>query len=157
MTCPATADEIADRIRDEVGPDDPLLLRIAAVMAYKDGTMTASGLRKEAAKGRLVIERVAGKDYTTLGNIKKMREACQPVPKAPDSGGESPGGTSENASHTLASGSSGTDDIRQAQAAATTILQELKGSSPPISPESASQPRRKKAPVIPLQSPSPTS
>jgi hypothetical protein len=31
--------------------------------------MTASGLRREAARGRLVIERTAGKDYTINQSI----------------------------------------------------------------------------------------
>lgn len=39
--------------------------------------MTASGLRKEAARGRLVIERIAGKDYTTLAAIADMRKLCR--------------------------------------------------------------------------------
>jgi hypothetical protein len=39
--------------------------------------MTASGLRQEAARGRLQIERVAGKDYTTLEAIRRMRELCR--------------------------------------------------------------------------------
>jgi hypothetical protein len=34
--------------------------------------MTTSGLRREAAKGRLVIEQTAGKDYTTLGVMRRM-------------------------------------------------------------------------------------
>ena len=53
----------------DIKQDDPLRLEFAATIAFPDGTMTASGLRKEAARGRLVIERVAGKDYTTLAAI----------------------------------------------------------------------------------------
>jgi hypothetical protein len=56
----------------EVNPDDPLRLDVAAAVAYPDGSMTASGLRREAARGRLVIERTAGKDYTTLAAIAEM-------------------------------------------------------------------------------------
>jgi hypothetical protein len=44
--------------------------------------MTASGLRREAARGRLSIERIAGKDYTTLANIERMRKTCQLPPRA---------------------------------------------------------------------------
>ena len=51
--------------RDEIGPDTPLRLGVAAALAFPDGSMTASGLRREGARGRLVIERIAGKDYTT--------------------------------------------------------------------------------------------
>jgi hypothetical protein len=54
---------------DQISEDTPLRLNVAAALAYPDGSMTASGLRREAAKGRLLIERTAGKDYTTLGAI----------------------------------------------------------------------------------------
>jgi hypothetical protein len=39
--------------------------------------MTISGLRREAARRRLRIERIAGKDFTTLDEIKRMRELCR--------------------------------------------------------------------------------
>jgi len=45
--------------RSEVGDNTPLRLAVAAVLAYPNGSMTASGLRREAARGRLVIERTA--------------------------------------------------------------------------------------------------
>jgi hypothetical protein len=48
--------------------------------------MTANGLRREARRGRLVIERVAGKDYTTLNHIKRMRELCRVNQDNQDSG-----------------------------------------------------------------------
>jgi len=58
-----------------------LRLAVAAEMVFgKDGGMTASGLRKEARRGRLVIERIAGKDYTTLRAIADMRKLCRVVP-----------------------------------------------------------------------------
>lgn len=60
-----------------IPPDAPLRLRVAACIAFPDGSMSASGLRREAVRGRLVIERVAGKDYTTLRNIEQMRELCR--------------------------------------------------------------------------------
>jgi hypothetical protein len=47
--------------------------------------MTASGLRREGARGRLGIERIAGKDYTTLANIERMRELCRVPAKVPAS------------------------------------------------------------------------
>jgi hypothetical protein len=62
---------------EHVPSDAPLRLSIAAKLAFPDGSMTASGLRREAARGRLHIERVAGKDYTTLEAIKRMRELCR--------------------------------------------------------------------------------
>src|ERR1700738_902778 len=70
---------------EQVTPDTPLRLGIAARIAFPDGSMTVAGLRREAARGLLVIERVAGKDYTTLRNIEEMRELCRVQAKAHDS------------------------------------------------------------------------
>ena len=70
----------------DVPLDAPLQLGIAARLAYPDGSMTASGLRKEAGRGRLAIERVAGKDYTTLSAIAEMRKKCLLEPKGRGSG-----------------------------------------------------------------------
>src|ERR1700758_1857962 len=72
--------------RDQIGPDNPLRLSIAAALAFPDRSMSASGLRREAARGRLVIERIAGKDFTTLQNIERMRELCRLEAKVPDCG-----------------------------------------------------------------------
>jgi hypothetical protein len=55
-------------------------------MAFPDGSMTASGLRREAHRGRLIIERIAGKDYTTLDNIEEMRRLCRVEVKGRASG-----------------------------------------------------------------------
>ena len=51
-------------------------------IAFPDGSMTASGLRKEAARGRLTIWRVANKDYTSLVAIRDMMDKCRTEPKA---------------------------------------------------------------------------
>jgi hypothetical protein len=67
-----------------LGHDTPLRLDDAAKIAFPDGGMTAGGLRREAKRGRLVIERVAGKDYTTLNHIKRMRELCHAQPNPRD-------------------------------------------------------------------------
>jgi hypothetical protein len=67
-------------------PDCPLRLAVAAKIAFPDGSMSASGLRREAHRGRLVVERIAGKDYTTLTNIERMRELCRVLAKAPGCG-----------------------------------------------------------------------
>ena len=71
---------------DSIRPEQPLRLDVAAALAYPDGSMGASGLRREAARGRLVIERTAGKDYTTLAEIERMREQCRVEPKERGSG-----------------------------------------------------------------------
>ena len=66
--------------RDDQGdirPDAPLRLSVAAKLAFPDGSMTASGLRREAARGRLRIERIANKDFVTLAEINRMRELCR--------------------------------------------------------------------------------
>src|ERR1700738_1248325 len=70
---------------EKITPDTPLRLEIAATLAFPDGSMTEAGLRREGARGRLVIERIAGKDFTTLANIERMRELCRVEAKAPDS------------------------------------------------------------------------
>src|ERR1700730_4902419 len=77
----------------EIGPETPLRLDLAAALAYPDGSMTASGLRREAGRGRLVIERTAGKDYTTLAAIERMRELCRVEPTARVSGLKKPNET----------------------------------------------------------------
>jgi hypothetical protein len=86
MTRPRRIPVQADPLRvDAIRPDTPLRLDVAAALAYPDGSMTASGLRREAKRGRLVIERTAGKDYTTLEHINRMREQCRLGAKDPAS------------------------------------------------------------------------
>jgi len=72
--------------RETITTDTPLRLSVAAALAYPDGSMTASGLRRETKRGRLAIERTAGKDYTTLANIERMRQLCRVEASALDSG-----------------------------------------------------------------------
>ncbi len=73
-----------------VDNDAPMRLAHAVKVAFPHGGMTVSGLRKEAAKGRLVIERIAGKDFVTLAAITDMRAACRnPEPKRSRSGPDS--------------------------------------------------------------------
>jgi hypothetical protein len=76
--------------RSEITPNDPIRLSTAASLAFPDGSMTSSGLRKEALRGRLIIERIAGKDFTTLAHIERMRELCRVSAKARDSTNERP-------------------------------------------------------------------
>src|ERR1700686_136102 len=71
---------------EAIGRDTPIRLGVAAALAFPDGSMTTSGLRREGGRGRLVIERIAGKDYTTLANIDRMRELCRVEAKVPDCG-----------------------------------------------------------------------
>src|SRR5262245_51784880 len=133
--------------RDQIAPDAPLRLRVAAALAYPDGSMTASGLRREAARGLLAIERVAGKDYTTLAAIERMRELCRQNPKAGDCGSEKRDETRPEGSPTEPSGSFSMESIKRAQSAAAMIVTELKESLRPTSTASTRQ-RRRKASVI---------
>jgi hypothetical protein len=55
-------------------PDAPLRLDVAVNEAFPAGGMTVSGRRREAARGRLVIEVIAGKRFTTLAAIDRVRE-----------------------------------------------------------------------------------
>src|SRR5262245_16040465 len=86
--------------RSEIDPTTPLRLAVAATLVYPDGSMTAGGLRREARRGRLAIERTAGKDYTTLAAIEEMRQLCRVVPKVRVCGSVPPGGTRAGKSHT---------------------------------------------------------
>ena len=63
----------------DVSKNAPLKFAVAAKLAFPDGSMSASGLRREMAKGHLIIERIAGKGkyYTTLSDIEDMRKLCQ--------------------------------------------------------------------------------
>jgi hypothetical protein len=63
--------------KEEIDKDTPLRLALAAKLGFPDGSVTVSSLRREAARGRLVIERIAGRDYTTLHQIEIMRELCR--------------------------------------------------------------------------------
>jgi hypothetical protein len=114
---------------EKVTPDTPLRLEIAAVLAFPDGSMTAAGLRREGARGRLVIERIAGKDFTTLANIERMRELCQLHPKELDFGSAGNAETRKAGLRTPPSTSSETVDIKRARAAAEMIVAKLKESS----------------------------
>jgi hypothetical protein len=62
---------------DNIGPNTPLRLARAAELAFPDGSMSEKGLRREFNRGRLVVERIAGKDYTTLSAIEEMRILCR--------------------------------------------------------------------------------
>src|SRR6266446_9911594 len=73
---------------DNILPDHPLRLEDAIKYGFPYGGMTVSGLRREAARGRLVIERIANKDFTSLRNIEEMRKLCRVKAEGHDSGGE---------------------------------------------------------------------
>ena len=117
----------------------PIRLSIAAKLSFPDGSMTASGLRREAKRGHLVVKRIAGKDYTTLAAIDRMRELCRLEAKAPDCISAVRDVTKRDATHR--SGSSATETVRQAQAALRMTLAELNEPSQHTSRRSTRQPR----------------
>lgn len=62
---------------DEVEPDTPLRLDIAAAIAFPDGTMSGRALRRAMKKYDVPIEQIGRKDYTTLFAIGLMRAASK--------------------------------------------------------------------------------
>jgi hypothetical protein len=118
----------------------PLRLDTAAKLAFPYGGMTASGLRREAKRGRLVIERIAGKDFTTLRHIEEMREQCQRSAKVPDSGSSQSAMKKEDA-HGKQHGSSETmDRSSSALAALQKTVQALNAPCKTTSPASTRSP-----------------
>src|SRR5438552_16476098 len=114
---------------EQVTPDTPRRLGIAAAIAFPDGSMTASGLRREADRGHLVIERIAGKDYVTLRSIEVMRELCRLHPKELAFGSAGNAETGKAGLRTPPSTSSETVDIKRARAAAEMTVAKLKEGS----------------------------
>jgi transcriptional regulator with XRE-family HTH domain len=139
---PATVDPLAKIAVDRITPDTPLCLNVAAALAYPDGSMTASGLRKEAQRGHLIIERTAGKYYTTLAAITRMRELCRQNPKVRDSG--SAKSVTTDAEPASPFDSSTMADIKRAQDAYM-IVAELKETLKPAS--TGSRPRKRRPPI----------
>ena len=142
--------------REQIGLNTPLRLADAVAEAYPRGGMTVSGLRTEARKGRLVIERVAGKDFTTLAAIERMRVLCR---------GQQPDltyGSGQNAaigagkSVTSPAGSLSTESINRALAAYEVTAAELNARLNATSAASTS-PRRRRGSVVPIRSRSSTS
>jgi hypothetical protein len=95
------------------------------MIAFPDGTMTASGLRREAERGRLIIERIANKDYTTLAQIERMRELCRVEAKVPTSGSVPPAESTGVSSH-APSGSLSTATVISARDALKAKLERRK-------------------------------
>jgi len=119
---------VKDRAKmpDGAGLDSPLRLEVAARLAFPMRGMTVSGLRKEIAKGRLQAEKIAGKLYTTLADINRMRESCRVIAKVHASGDVLREGRTGRSS-LLRSGSSKMETSISPQAALRT---RLKGARP---------------------------
>jgi hypothetical protein len=112
-------------------PTTPLRLALAAEIAFPGGGVTAATLRREGAKGRLAIERIGAKDFTTLAAIDSMRLLCRVNPKESDSGSALP--ANARAAVTLPSGSSETPDTSSALASALAHVERLRRPSPTTS------------------------
>ena len=65
------------RTRTQITPYTPLRLGDAVKIAFPLGGMTVGDLRRERDCNRLVIEKIAGKEFTTLAHIERMRELCR--------------------------------------------------------------------------------
>src|ERR1700722_6495285 len=111
-----------------VDNDAPLRL---GVVAAQFG-LTAAALRTEAKRGRLVISRVAGKDWTSISEVQRMFGLCRVTPEALTCGSDHP--ASGRAGATLLYGTSETPDTSTALASAWASVERLRRRSPAISP-----------------------
>jgi hypothetical protein len=112
-----------------ITPDTPLRLRDAVAIAFPYGGMTVSGLRREASRDRLQIEKIAGKQFVTLQAINEMRAKCRVEPKEPAS-------ICASATDVRPFGLSSTERMKSAQVACQMTAEALKKRSPNTSPES---------------------
>jgi hypothetical protein len=71
---PVTVPQAAN---DNLEPNQPLRLADAVRLCFPEGGMTKNGLMREARKGRLVIEKIANKIFTTPSAIEEMRKLCR--------------------------------------------------------------------------------
>ena len=109
---------------DNFRPDDPVRLSTIASIAFPHGGMTAGGLRREAARGRLVIMRIANKDFTTLSAIEEMKKKCRVPANQPACGLDLP------VTIEKPFGSSSTVESSTARAAANLLVERLRKRSP---------------------------
>jgi hypothetical protein len=112
----------------------------AAKLLSPDGRITAASLRREAAKGRLAFDRIAGKDVVTLSDIQRMLEQCRVQRSRPGSGSTGEKAEPHN-------GSSLMERSSIAQAAAEMTMQELKKRSAPMSRTSSKRRERGRRPT----------
>jgi hypothetical protein len=133
-----------------IGVDVPLRLAQAARIAFPQGGMTVSGLRREAARNRLVIELIAGKQFTTLRHIEHMRLLCRANPKEQGSGLSQKSVTATARSSVAPLGASETDRAKSARDALELTARGLKKPSASTSQQNTKS--HASAAVIPLKS-----
>jgi hypothetical protein len=135
-------------VPDNITASTMLRLETAARIAFPDGSLSLSAMRREAARGRLTTYRIAGKDFTTLADIEELKTTCRVQAKVRDC-------TSRKPKIDAGSGSSVTASEPSALAALRATAQALKQSLPPTSPQSTI-PKPAAAAVIPMPSKSRT-
>src|SRR5262245_59058736 len=101
-----------------VDDDIPIPLAQAADLFLPAGGVSVSTLRTEARKGRLNLERIAGRDFVTRRAIQNMRELCRIQQR-------DQGSISASAAAVLPSGSSETERKKQALASARASASKL--------------------------------
>ena len=131
-----------------VDRETPLRLRDALALAFPMGGMTVSGLRKERDRGTLETYVFAGRQFTTLGAIDRMKEQCRVQPSRPASGSAPRSAAPTEPSRP--NGSSSTEETSIALAAARMRVERLRERSRSTSRASTS--RRDASTVIPLRS-----
>src|SRR5450631_3180137 len=108
---------MANQNRAEITRDTPLRLADAVKIAFPMGGMTVAGLRRERDRKRLIIEKIAGKEFTTLAHIERMRELCRDEAREQDFSSKPRDETRAETSPTEQPGSSGITVGMSAQAA----------------------------------------
>src|SRR5882757_819106 len=119
---------MTDRAQSEITPNTPLRLADAVKIAFPMGGMTVAGLRRERDRNRLVIEKIAGKEFTTLAHVERMRELCRDEARGPDFSLRVPAETRAERSPTEQPGSSETMAGMSAQVALEVRLRPRKKS-----------------------------
>ena len=114
----------------QAGLDTPLRLEQAAKLAFPFGGMTVSGLRRERDRGNLGIEKIAGKEFTTLRNIEEMRVKCRAQQKAQGCGSSRKSETNKEDSHGARHGSLEMGRIKSARDALEMTARALNVRSP---------------------------
>src|SRR5258708_2942990 len=108
---------MTDRSQPEITANTPLRLADAVKIAFPMGGMTVAGLRRERDRDRLVIEKIAGKEFTKVGKIEGMGEVCGDEARGLGSSLRPPAETRAERLPTRQPGSSETTDAMSAQAA----------------------------------------
>ena len=127
-------------------PNEPLPLSIAVDIAYPHGGITVRSLRTERDKGNLETFKVAGREFTTLADIREMERRCRERQRALASTCEGERVAKQSGSSAMAP----TNTLPSAEmdvAAARAIVERLKKPSADTSRQSTG---RTRANVIPI-------